>query len=42
MEENLNLVGKEATGRLTRAQFIDSTYISMNQRKKILLLSDDL
>ena len=37
-----NLVGKEATGHQTMNKFRQNTYIPKSQRKKILLLSDDL
>lgn len=40
--DNTNLVDKEATGHLSRADFVKATYIPKSQRKTILLLSDDL
>ena len=40
--ENSNLVEKEATGHLMRNDFIKNTYIPKNERKTILLSSDDL
>lgn len=42
MQETINLVDKEATGHLTRAEFVKATYIPKDKRKTILLLSDDL
>jgi len=42
MENNTNIVGKEATGRLTKEEFVKATYIPKQSRKTILLLSDDL
>lgn len=42
MENNLNSVEKEATGHQTMNKFQQNTYLPKSDRKKILLLSDDL
>ena len=42
MENNINSTEKEAVGHLTKQKFIEATYIPKNERKTILLLSDDL
>lgn len=40
--ENNKLVEREATGHRTMSEFQKKTYVPKSERKRILLLSDDL